>query len=107
VRHLSNAELRGLVVDVAVILAATLLAALRVLPSEAVIAVLGAVVGARARDGGGGPGAAGELPRASRSLSDTSVVAALAVGLFSALAALDAWLAKRAAPTPTRSVSWP
>lgn len=56
---------RGLALDLAVILSATVLGALRVLPPEAIVAVISAIGGARviARNGGGGngPGSAGTV----------------------------------------------
>lgn len=50
---------RGLALDLAVIASATVLGAMRVLPAEAIVAVIASIGGARviARNNGGGPGA--------------------------------------------------
>jgi hypothetical protein len=68
---------QGLVLDALVVVCLTLLAALRVVPGEAVLAMLGTFVGARAmqRLNGGGPPTAGGA-------AAVSAVAALWFALF-------------------------
>lgn len=69
---------QGLILDVVVVVSLTTLAALHVVPGEAVLALLGMLVGARVRPKGGPPsgpsGAAG-----------TSACLALMIGLASFL----------------------
>lgn len=90
----------AIALDVAVLTAVTILGGLRVIPGEAVIGLLGTILGARAmsRMGGGGPGSgsssgqslppprpSGEPPPGTRlQLAQVSTVAALALLLVGA-----------------------